>query len=326
MPSDEHLSRFGDPAEVRTVGVVGTGSVGSSWLTFALARGLEVLALDPQPDSPAAVRAFVEAAWPSMIDLGLTNFTAPPFGSLQFVKTTTDLAAAELIFEAVPERKETKRSVLCEIAANTPPSTIISTSTGGMDVSSLQEGCVHPERIVLLHPLNPAYLIPLVEVCGGAQTDPAAVEWVVSFCRRHGKVPVVLRREAVGHLTNRLQSALLREAVYCLLEGIASADDIDLAVTSGLGARWSAVGPFKSAHLAGGRGGAAAILAHAGDAMSAWWDSLGEIKLTHEVRERLILESKELERTASFDDLVGDRDAHLVRLFRQTSPAPAKDA
>jgi carnitine 3-dehydrogenase len=102
-----------------------------------------------------------------------------------------------------------------------------------MKVSDLQQGCAHPERIVLLHPLNPAHLIPLVEVCGGDQTDAEVVEWVAEFCRLHGKAPVILHQEVVGHLTNRLQAALLREAVCCLLDGIASADDIDTVVTMG---------------------------------------------------------------------------------------------
>ena len=132
---------------------------------------------------------------------------------------------------------------------------------------------------------------------------------------------MILRQEVVGHLTNRLQAALLREAVFCLLEGIASADDIDTVVTMGLGARWSAIGPLMTMHLAGGPDGTAGILAHAGDAMSTWWDALGELRLTPEVRERLIVASRDFGGDTPIEELVRTRDRRLVSLFRDLAPA-----
>ncbi len=321
MPKSERWSPYGDPADVRTLAVIGTGSVGSSWITLGLARGFEVLACDPRADAPTTVRAFVDAAWPSMLELGLTAEPTAPFERLRFVDQTTELAAADLMFEAVPERLDAKIAVLEELDRVASPATIIATSSGGMQVSALQAGCTHPERLVLLHPLNPAHLIPLVEVCGGDHTDERVVEWVAEFCRLHGKAPVVLHREVVGHLTNRLQAALLREAVFCLLEGIASADDIDTVVTMGLGARWSAIGPLMTLHLAGGTDGTAGILAHAGDAMSTWWDALGELRLTPDVRDRLIVASRDFGGGAALEELVRARDRRLVSLFRDQTQA-----
>ena len=130
-----------------------------------------------------------------------------------------------------------------------------STSTSGILISDLQEGRLHPERFVVGHPFNPPYLVPLVEGVGGRHTSPELVDWTVNFYRLHQKHPIKLNKEVPGHLANRLQMALWREAVHAAIEGIASMEDIDAAVTEALGIRWAVVGPHLTVHLAGGPGG-----------------------------------------------------------------------
>ncbi|MGD9998465.1 MAG: 3-hydroxyacyl-CoA dehydrogenase family protein [Ilumatobacteraceae bacterium] len=306
---------YAEQADVNHVGVVGAGSVGSSWIAFGLARGFAVTAVDPAEGSRERAADFITAAWPALIELGVASAAVPPLDRLTFSEQVGDLEDAQLIFEAGPERLETKRQILRDVAEVTPASTIVSSSTGGMRITDLQRDCRHPERVVLMHPLNPPHIVPLIEICGGDATSPDAVQWAAAFCRLHGKVPVVLNREVVGHLTNRLQAALLREAIHCLVEGIASADDIDATVTMGLGARWAAVGPLTTMHLAGGPGGTAGILAHAGDAMNAWWSDLGSPELTPELRAQLVDLSVAFGGGRPIADLVRDRDAKLLQVL-----------
>src|SRR5450631_2220365 len=176
------------------------------------------------------------ACSPALVDLGIASAEQPPLHMLRFVSTVAQATrAADLVQENVPEKPDLKAQVLAEIDAAATPDKIILSSTGGMPPSQLQESCAHPERFVVVHPFNPSHLIPLVEVVGGKKTSPDVVRWAMGFARYIGKQPIQLNAEAIGHMTNRLQFALVREAVHCLLEGLASAKDIDAAVRYGLG-------------------------------------------------------------------------------------------
>ena len=179
----------------------------------------------------------------------------------------------------------------------------------------------HPERFVVVHPFNPSHLIPLVEVVGGRETAPEVVEWAIDFSRYVGKQPIRLNVEASGHMTNRLQFALVREAVHCYLEGIASAKDIDAAVKYGLGPRWMLMGSLLTLHLAGGPGGMKGILDHAGKAIEEWWTPLGQPKLTAEVKARLVAAGNEVSDGQPISDWVGWRDQQLVDVVRLQTAA-----
>src|SRR5947207_14247836 len=158
-----------------------------------------------------------------------------------------------------------------ELYAAASPDKIILSSTGGIPPTQLQSHCRAPQRLVVMHPFNPSHLIPLVEVVGGELTSEAVIEWAMGFAKYLGKQPIRITAEATGHLTNRLQFALVREAVACLLDGMASHADIDSAVRYGLGRGWSLMGPLLSFHLAGRSGGRSGILDHAADAIVVEW-------------------------------------------------------
>jgi carnitine 3-dehydrogenase len=308
---------YSRPEEIRTIAVIGTGSVGASWIALFLTRGFHVIAQDPGPDAEVRARQFISDAWPGLRALGATDASLPPFHMLRFVATAAQAAAnADLIQENVPEHPELKAAVLAEIDGAASPEKIIISSTGGIPPSELQEHCVHAERFVVVHPFNPSHLVPLVEVVAGRKTAPEVVEWAVAFSRMVGKQPIVLRTEAIGHMTNRLQFALLREAVHCLIEGIASAEDIDAAVRYGLGPRWTLMGSLLTLHLAGGPGGMAGILAHAGDAIETWWSALGSPSLTPEVRAKLIQAGDEVAKGRSISEWTQWRDESLIQVLK----------
>lgn len=256
------------------IAIVGCGNIGAGWAAIMAARGLRVACTDPAPGAEARLRAAVAA---ELATLGLDpEQIAAAEGCLSF---TPDLAAAldgcEWVQENAPEALDLKRGILRAIDALVPPSVVIASSTSGIMPSVLQAGLSHPERLIAGHPFLPVSLIALVEVVGGSLTSPAVVDRAMAFYAAIGKAPVRVVRERTGHIANRLQAAVMREAFHLLAEGIASAADIDRALTEGPGQRWAATGPFVSQHLAGGPGGAAATFAHLGDALRAMWADLG---------------------------------------------------
>jgi len=305
------------PQDIKSVAVIGAGSVGASWATLFLAHGIEVIAHDPAPNVVARVRAFIENAWPSLLSLGVASTGSAPLEKLRFASSAAEAAAqADLVQENVPEKPGLKAQVLSEIDAAASPNKVILSSTGGIPPTALQASCRHPERFVVVHPYNPSHLMPLVEVVAGKHTAPEVVQWAMEFSRHVGKQPIRLNTEAPGHMTNRLQAALLREAVYCLVEGIASARDIDAAVRYGLGPRWTLMGSLLTLHLAGGPGGMAGILDHAGRAIEEWWTPLGQPELTPEVKAKLVAAADEVAHGQSIGEWIRWRDENLVSVLK----------
>jgi carnitine 3-dehydrogenase len=303
-------------AEVHRIGLIGTGSVGASWAALFLAGGYEIVACDPAAGAEARVRDFIGAAWPALRALGIASAAAPPLDRLRFAASPREVAAqVDLVQENAPEEPALKAALLAELDEILPPDKIILSSTGGIPPSLLQASCRHPERVVVGHPFNPPHLIPLVEIVGGKDTAPETIDWALAFFRRLGKHPIVLRREVTGHLANRMQAALLREAIHCLVEGIASAADIDAAVRHGLGARWVLMGSLMTFHLAGGPGGMTHTLDLAADAFEAWWAALGQPHLTPEVRAALIAAGTELQAGRPIEEWIAWRDEKLTGLL-----------
>ena len=306
---------------VRTVAVIGTGSVGRSSTALFLARGYHVVATDPAAD-PGAVRTFVTETWPALRRLGHAAAEAPPFERLSFVADAVEaVRGADLVQENAPEDPALKTALLREIDAVLPADRLILSTSGGIPPSVLQSRCARPDRVVVAHPFNPPHLIPLVEIVGGAQTSPEAVAWVRDFIRGLGKRPVVLNREMTGHLGNRMQAALLREAFHCLAEGVATPQDIDDAVRYGLGLRWALMGGMMTFHLAGGPGGAAHTLDLAADAYERWWADLGQPHLTPELRAQIIQATAEIAEGRSIGEWIRWRDEKLVDLIESLEPA-----
>lgn len=305
------------PQDIRRVAVIGTGTVGASWVALFLARGMDVVAHDPAPGAEALTREFVHNAWSALRDLGIVHTGQPPLERLRFIDNIADAARqADLIQENVPEMPELKARVLGEIDAASSPDKIIISSTGGIAPSILQGACRQPHRLVVMHPFNPSHLIPLVEVVGGRLTAAAVVDWAMDFARYLGKQPIRVNVEASGHMTNRLQFALVREAVACLVDGVASARDIDAAIRYGLGPRWMLMGPLLTMHLAGGPGGMKGILDHAGAAVEDWWTPRSQPRLTPEVRAKLVAAAEEVSDRASIDDWIHWRDENLVEVLK----------
>ena len=168
---------------------------------------------------------------------------------------------------------------------------------------------------MLGHPFNPPHLIPLVEVVGGVHTSPEAIDKAMAFYMAIGKRPIHIRREVPGHIANRLQAALWREAVHLVGSGVASVADVDAAISEGPGLRWALMGPHLTFHLAGGTGGMPHFLAQLGPPLESWWDDLGAPRLTPEVG-RALIEGVVAEADGrGIDELATARDKFLVDLL-----------
>ena len=274
-------------APIRRVAVIGTGTIGASWAAVFLAHGLTVQASDPAPGAEDLLRRFVAAAWPSLARLAPIP-AEPPWPALSFfAEPEAALAGVEFVQESAPEREELKRALLARLDAALDPEIVIASSSSGLLISQLQADCRHPQRCVIGHPFNPPHLVPLVEVVGGDKTAPRAIERALAFYAAIGKEPIHIRREVPGHVANRLQAALWREAVHLVAEGVASVADIDTAISAGPGLRWALMGPHLTFHLAGGAGGIAHFLDQFAGPMTNWWETLGNPALTPELQEEL---------------------------------------
>lgn len=271
---------------IEQVAVIGTGVIGASWAAYFLARGLRVSAWDPAPGARERLREAVDADWPTLTRIGLSAGASRD--ALTFHDTLDGaLAGADFVQENGPEREDLKQDLFRKMDAALPSSVVIASSSSGLLMSRVQSVCAHPERVVLGHPFNPPHLIPLVEVIGGDQSSPAAIDTAMQFYRAIGKRPIHVKKEVKGHIANRLQAALWREAIHLVDTGVASVTDIDDAIAYGPGLRWAALGPFLNLHLSGGAGGIAHLLEHLGPPIESWWADLGEPVLTDDLKARI---------------------------------------
>ena len=292
--------------------VLGAGVIGASWTALFLASGRSVAVFDPAEGAEASVRGYVERAWPALEALGLTGRGDP--GRVTFHGSAAGaVQGAGFVQENVPERVAIKHATFAEIEPVLAPHAIVASSASGLTLGQMQEGWTNPARFVLGHPFNPPHLIPLVEVMGNARTAEGVVEAAEAFYADVGKVTIRVRKEVPGHVANRLQAAIWREAVHLITEGVASLEDVDKAVTAGPGLRWAAMGPSMLFHL-GARGGLSAFCDHFAGTFNGWWDGLGQPRLDEATIEVLTRQIGEATQGATETDLAAHRDRLLVAL------------
>lgn len=295
--------------EWQRIAVIGCGLMGASWASLFLAHGFDVVAHDPAPGAEDKLRDFVRHALAQLKELGHRKE-----GALIFKPDLPGtLDGADFVQENAPEKEALKRELLARIDEILPPEVIVASSTSALVRSRIVADCKRPSRFIVGHPFNPPHLIPLVEIVG---EDNAVIERASAFYRSLGQRPVVLRREMPGHIANRLSSALYREAVYLVEQGVASVADIDAAVCNGPGLRWAIMGPHMTYHLGGGQGGIAHYLAHLGPSQVARWAALGNPGLGPEVQARIVEGVTEEASGRSISDLEEERDRMLLGILR----------
>lgn len=298
-----------DIRDIGRVAIIGAGLIGSSWAALAMAHGQNVSAYDPAPGADEKFRQAVERARPQLAELGLANT-----GQYIFTRDLDEaLHEADFVQENGPENEAMKRELLARLDAVLPADIIIASSTSALLRSTIVADCRDKRRVIVAHPFNPPHLVPLVEIVG---EDEAVVARAVAFYRSLDRRPVVLQREMPGHVANRLASALYREAVYLVEQGVASVAEIDAALCNGPGLRWALMGPHMTYHLGGGEGGIAGYLAHLGPSQERRWQSLGNPSLDQEVQRRIVDGIAEEAAGRSIAELEERRDEGLLALLR----------
>jgi len=301
--------------EISRTAVLGAGVIGSSWAALFLAAGRSVTVYDPAPDAEAKTRMAVEEAWPALETLGLAARGRPD--ALGFAQTAAEaVEGAQFVQENVPEREAIKHALYAEIEPALAEGAIVSSSTSGMTLETLQAGWQDPAPLILGHPFNPPHLIPLVELTANAATGPDVLDQTEAFYADIGKVTIRIRKGMPGHVANRLQAAVWREAVHMAVEGVASVEDIDKAMWAGPGLRWAAMGPTMLFNLGAGEGGLRAFCDHFRDTFNGWWDGLGQPYLTDEIVETLVRGVSEEANGKSQKELAAQRDALIVAMQR----------
>jgi 3-hydroxyacyl-CoA dehydrogenase len=299
---------------IHRIAIVGTGVIGASWAAQYLARGLDVVATDPAPKAEDRLREYVDEAWSALTTIGLS-----PGASRDRLSFTAEMKEAvsksDFVQENGPERPDFKIKLFAEIDAAAPADSLIASSSSGITMSVMQSKCVHPERCVVGHPFNPPHIIPMVEVVGGTKTSPEAIRRAIAFYASIGKKPIHLKKEVPGHVGNRLQSALYREILYLIDEGVLSVADADDAVSWGPGLRWGVMGPSLQWHLGGGAGGIKHFMEHLMDPLAAMMKTLGNPEVTPELKQTIAEGVLEEAANQSVEELARQENEMLVQLL-----------
>lgn len=302
----------------QTVAVIGAGTIGASWAAIFLAQGCDVRASDPSPQGEAFARRFIANAWPTLQTLGLVVPGASQNRLSFHASPAKACNGVSFVQESGPEREEIKIETFREMDAATPPDAVIASSSSGLLISRVTVKCAHPERCVIGHPFNPPHLIPLVEVVAGEKTSQQAIDKAMTFYRAIGKHPIHIKKEVKGHVANRLQAALWREAVSLVADGVVSVADADAAIAYGPGLRWALMGPHLTFHLAGGEGGMAHFMSHLAPAVQSWIDDFKDTRVT-DAKQLLIDGVADEAAGRSIADLQAWRDRKLIDILKVSS-------
>ncbi len=298
---------------IQKIALVGSGVIGSGWAARCLAHGLDVTAWDPSPGAAQRLRDSVDNAWPALTRVGLAD--GADRGRLVFVpELAACVANADFIQESAPENEALKLRLMTDIDAASRPEVVIASSSSGLLPTGFQAGCAHASRVVVGHPFNPVYLLPLVEVLGGEQTVPDAIETAVEFYQRIGMRPLRVRTELPGYISDRLQEALWREILHMVAEGVATTSEIDDAIRFGPGLRWAFMGTCLIFHMAGGDQGMRHMLAQFGPALKLPWTKLEAPELTDTLIDRMVEGTLAQAGGRSVKDLERYRDDALLSI------------
>ncbi len=296
--------------------IVGGGVIGAGWIARLLFNAIDVAVYDPDPEAERKIKAVLDNA-----ERAYTQLTSAPrraMGNLSLKNSLNDaIQGAQLIVESVPEQLDIKQAVYAEIEQSAPDDAIITSSTSGIMPSDLQAKMRAPQRLLVAHPFNPVYLLPMVELVGGKHTSDAAIEQTEAICQYLGMKPLRVKKEIDAFIADRLLESVWREALWLVKDGVATTQDIDDAIRFGFGLRWAQMGLFETYRIAGGEAGMSHFLAQFGPTLSWPWTHLMDVpELTDELVERISSQSDEQSGAYSIRELEGIRDINLVSIMQ----------
>ena len=296
-------------------GLVGAGVIGAGWAARLAMNGVEVAVHDPDPATAAKLDAVLAAAgeaWGALYD------ARPTPGAVRVAASVADaVEGADLVIESVPERLEAKRAVYALIEAAALEDAPIASSTSGLRPSLLQAEMKAPGRFLVAHPFNPVYLLPLVELVGGTETDPATIERARGLFAGLGMHPLVVRREIDAFIADRLLEALWREALWLVKDEVATTAEVDDAIRYGFGVRFAQMGLFESYRIAGGERGMRHFLDQFGPCLAWPWSRLTDVPdMDAGLVETIAAQSDAQSGDRTIAELEHARDASLVAILK----------
>lgn len=256
--------------------IIGGGVIGAGWAARLIENGIDIAIFDPAPDAQAKMLAVLDNAARAFAKL--TMAPRPAKGAIRWADSVADAVAdAGLIVESVPERLEVKQAVYAQIEAAAAPDAIIASSTSGILPTDLQAQMDRPQRLLVAHPFNPVYLLPVVELVGGAKTDSAVIDRAADFYAKIGMKPIHIKKEIPAFVADRLLESVWREALWLIRDGICTTQELDDIVRYGFGLRWAQMGVFETYRIAGGEAGMRHFMAQFGPCLSWPWSHLTDV-------------------------------------------------
>ncbi|WP_170442953.1 carnitine 3-dehydrogenase [Ruegeria arenilitoris] len=301
---------------MKTAAIIGGGVIGGGWAARFLLNGWNVRVFDPDPEAERKIGEVLDNARRSLP--GLSDVPLPPEGALSFHGDMADaVQGATWIQESVPERLDLKRKVYKGLQEACDPGAIIGSSTSGFKPSELQEGALRPKQIVVTHPFNPVYLLPLVELVPSAVNPPEQVGQAKDVLRSVGFFPLQVRKEIDAHIADRFLEAVWREALWLVKDGVATTEEVDEAIRMGFGIRWAQMGLFETYRVAGGEAGMRHFMAQFGPALKWPWTKLMDVpEFTDDLVNMIADQSDAQSGMHSIRELERIRDNNLVGMMR----------
>ena len=305
--------------DIKKVVCIGGGTIGASWATYFLWKGLDVTIQDITEEALERAKNLITSNIDFFVEKGIiTEEMRQDIEKRAIYSTDFEeaLTGAHFIQESVFESYEVKQNIINEMDKYAPEA-IYSSSTSGLLITEIQKNSKYPERCVVGHPFNPPHLIPLVEIVKGEKTSEETVKIAYDFYKSIGKEPIICNKEVPGHIANRVQMALWREAADLVLNGVCSVKDVDLAVRYGPGLRWALMGPHLTWDLSSPNG-IAGTLHHIGPSMESWMADMAEWKKIPENASEVLTEGlKEVTDHATPEELKAWRDDKLIEILKQ---------
>ena len=298
---------------IEKVAVIGTGVIGTGWIIRFLFNKKKINIYDPNTKQKEFLIKEIKRVEPILKKFYKNKINIK--SQLTFCKTLEEAVKdADLIQENAPENENLKTKIIKEISLYAKKNSIIASSSSGLLPTKIQAKCINPKRVIIAHPFNPVYLLPLVEIVPGKKTDLKIMIKAEKFYSNIGMKTLVLKKELPGYLSDRLQESMWRESLHIINEGYASTQDLDDAIIYGPGLRWSLMGTFLTFHLAGGEMGMKHMLEQFGPALKLPWTKLKAPELTESLKNKIIQGTKRQSKNRSIDKLANSRDNFLIDL------------
>ena len=301
---------------MKTAAVLGGGVIGAAWVARLIENGVDCVVFDPAPDAATKLADVLENA-----DRAYTKLTMAQRGHKGAVLFAGSIADAcrdvDLIIEAVPERIDIKLKVYAEAETTARPDALIASSTSGFLPTDLQAGLKHPERLLVAHPFNPVYLLPVIEIVGGKQTSPEAITKAMEFYPSIGMKPVHIKKEIEAFVADRLLETLWREALWLIKDGICTTEELDDIMRYGFGLRWAQMGLFETYRTAGGDAGMRHFMAQFGPCLQWPWSRLTDVpEFNDELVDLIAGQSDAQSGHMTIRELIQKRDDNLVGIMQ----------